>query len=103
MVRPRKVDHLKRECLSAVVARASEGDRQSDPPMGDRLLPWDHSVKWMWAALELLTGKPHLAKVSRYMRLMPLPPSMRALVSQVIPTSGSTMRGNLPGLGMLSR
>jgi hypothetical protein len=34
VVRPREVDHLKRERLGAVVARVSEGDRQSDPPKG---------------------------------------------------------------------
>jgi hypothetical protein len=34
------------------------------------------------------------------LRLLPL--SMRALVSHVVPTNGSMMRGNLPGLGMLS-
>jgi hypothetical protein len=45
MVRSRKVNHLKRERLGVVVARVSEGDRQSDPPEGDGLLPWDHNVE----------------------------------------------------------
>jgi hypothetical protein len=37
--------------------------------------------------------------VLRYMRLRPLPPSMKALVSQVILTSRLTWRGNLLGFG----
>jgi hypothetical protein len=62
VVRPREVDHLKCERLSAVVAHVSECDRQSDPSEGDRLLARDHSVEWMWAALELVLGKPHPLK-----------------------------------------
>jgi hypothetical protein len=38
MVRPGEVDHLKHECLNAVIACVSEGDRQSDTPLGDKLL-----------------------------------------------------------------
>jgi hypothetical protein len=58
VVRPREVDHLKCERLGAVVARVSEGDRQNVPLEGDRLLAWDHSIEWMWAALELVMSKP---------------------------------------------
>jgi hypothetical protein len=62
VVRPREVDHLKCDRLSAVVAHVSECDRQSDPSEGDRLLAQDHSVEWMWAALELVLGKSHPLK-----------------------------------------
>jgi hypothetical protein len=58
VVRPRKVDHLERKCLGAVVARVSEGDWQSDVPEGDGLLAQDHSVELMWAIVELIPGKP---------------------------------------------
>jgi hypothetical protein len=57
VIRPGEIDHLERECLSAVVACVSEGDWHSDPPEGDNPLARDHSVEWMWAALELVTGK----------------------------------------------
>jgi hypothetical protein len=58
MVRPREIDNLKRLCLGAVVACVSEGDRQGDPPEWNKLLARDHSVESMWAALELVLGKP---------------------------------------------
>jgi hypothetical protein len=60
VVRPGKVKHLKREHL--IVACVSKGDQQSDPPEGDVLLTQDHVVEWMWAALELVTGKPQPLK-----------------------------------------
>jgi hypothetical protein len=46
--------------------------------------------------------RPSPSKVSRYMGLRPLPPSMMALVSRVVPTSGSIIRGDLPNFRMLS-
>jgi hypothetical protein len=49
---------LKCECLGAIVCRVSKGDWQSDPPEGDGLLDRDHSIEWMWAALELIPGQP---------------------------------------------
>jgi hypothetical protein len=60
--RPREVDHLKREHLGVVVTRISEGDWQSDPPEGGGLLARDHSVEWVWAAIELVTSKPQPLK-----------------------------------------
>jgi hypothetical protein len=85
-----------------VVAHVSDDDRQIDPPDGNRLFARDHSVERVWAALELVTGKPYQLKgVLRYMRFRPLLPSMRALLSRVIQTRGLTLRGNLPGFGML--
>jgi hypothetical protein len=62
VVRPEEVDYLKRKCLSAVIAHVSEADWQSDPLEGDRLLVWDHSIELMWAALELIPGKPQPVK-----------------------------------------
>jgi hypothetical protein len=56
----------------------------------------------VWATLELVTGKPRPFKGVEVLEVEAAALSMRALVSQVILTSGSTMRGNLPGLGMLS-
>jgi hypothetical protein len=62
MIRPREVDHLKHERFGAVVACVSESDRQGDPPQGDGLLARDHYVEWVWAALELILGKPQSIK-----------------------------------------
>jgi hypothetical protein len=101
VVRPREVNYLKCECLSAVVTRFSEGDRQGDLPKGDMLLTRDYSVEWVWAALELVPSEPQRLKSVKVHEVEAAAPSMRALVSEVVPTSGSTMRGNLPHLGML--
>jgi hypothetical protein len=57
MIRPGEIDHLKCECFGTVVAHVSKGDRQGDPHKGDGLLTQDHSVEWVWAALELISGK----------------------------------------------
>jgi hypothetical protein len=67
----------------------------------DGLLTWDHFVKWVWATLELVLGKPQSIKGIEVHEVEAAAPSMRALVSRVVPTIGSTMRRNLPGLGML--
>jgi hypothetical protein len=45
-----------------VVAHVSEGDQQGDLPKRDRLFPQDHSIERVWAALELVTGKPQPLK-----------------------------------------
>jgi hypothetical protein len=58
VVPPREIDHLKCQCLGAVVAHVSEGDWQSDPPEWDGLLAQDNSVEWVWAALELIPSEP---------------------------------------------
>jgi hypothetical protein len=58
VVRSREIDHLQHERLGVVVACISEGYWQSDPPEGDGLLAQDYSVEWVWAALELIPGKP---------------------------------------------
>jgi hypothetical protein len=102
VISPREVNHLKCNCFSPVVARISEGDRQGDSPKGGGLLAQDHSIEWMRTTLELISGKSSPSKVSWYLSLKSLPPSMRALVSWVIPTSELTMRGNLLGLGYSS-
>jgi hypothetical protein len=62
VVRSREIDYLERECLGAVIAHVPEGDRQSDPPKRGGLFARDHSVEWMWAALEQITGKPQHLK-----------------------------------------
>jgi hypothetical protein len=62
MVRPGEVNQFKCEHLGVVIARVPEGDRHSNPPEGDRLLTWDHSIEWMWAALELVLAKPQPLK-----------------------------------------
>jgi hypothetical protein len=62
VIRPREVDHLKREIFGVVVARVSEGDRQGDPPEGDGLLAQDHSIEWVWTDLELIPGKSQSIK-----------------------------------------
>jgi hypothetical protein len=81
----KEVDHLKGEHLGAVVAHVSENDRQTFLPECDGLLGCG-------LVLSRSQPSPNPLKVSSYMRLRPLPPSMRALVSQVVPTSRSTMR-----------
>jgi hypothetical protein len=58
VVRPGEVGYPKGEHLSAVIACVLEGDRQGNSPEGDELLARDHSVEWMWVALELIPGKP---------------------------------------------
>jgi hypothetical protein len=62
VVRLGEVDYLKCERLGAVVSRVSEGDQQGDPPERDGLFAWDHSIERVWAALELVTGKPQPLK-----------------------------------------
>jgi hypothetical protein len=62
MVRVRVVDYFERERLGAVVACIPEGDWQGDPSEGHALLARDHSVKWVWAALELVLGQPQSLK-----------------------------------------
>jgi hypothetical protein len=102
VVRPGEVNYLECERLGVVVAHVSEGDRQGDPPKRDGLFVWDHSIERVWAALELITGKPQPLKSVEVHEVEAAAPSMRALVSWVVSTSGLTMRGNLPSLGMLS-
>jgi hypothetical protein len=58
VVRSGEVEYLKGEPLGALIACISEGDRQSKPPEGDRLLARDHSIEWMWVVLELISGMP---------------------------------------------
>jgi hypothetical protein len=58
VVRHREINHLKCERLGAVLACVSKGDLQSEPREGDGLLAWDHSIEWMWGALEPVPGKP---------------------------------------------
>jgi hypothetical protein len=62
----------------------------------------DHSIERVWATLELGWGKPQSIERVEVLEIETTPPSMRASVSQVVPSRGSTMRGNLPGLGMMS-
>jgi hypothetical protein len=62
MVRLGKVDYLKQEYLSAVVASISKADWHGDLSERDRLLGWNHSIKWVWAALELILGEPQPLK-----------------------------------------
>jgi hypothetical protein len=45
-----------------VVAHVSKGDRQGDSLKRDGLFAQDHSVEWVWAALELVMDKPHPLK-----------------------------------------
>jgi hypothetical protein len=103
MVRSGEVNYFKCEGLGAVVTGLFEGDRQDDPSEGDELLAQNHSVEWVWATLELVLGEPQSLEGVEAYKVEALLPSIRAFVSQVVPTSRSTMRGNLPGLGMLSR
>jgi hypothetical protein len=62
VVRPREVEYLKCERLGAVVAHVFEGDQQGDLPKRDKLLARDRSVEQVWAALELVMGKPQPLK-----------------------------------------
>jgi hypothetical protein len=58
VVRAGEVDYLECECLGVVVAHVSEGERQGDLPKRDGLFAQDHSIEWVWAAFELVIGKP---------------------------------------------
>jgi hypothetical protein len=62
MVRTGEVNYFERKYFSAVVACIPEGDRQGDPSKVDGLLTRDYSVKWVWAALEFVLGKPQSLK-----------------------------------------
>jgi hypothetical protein len=62
VVRDREVDYLECDHHGVVVAHVSDDDRQIDPPDGNRLFARDHSVERVWAALELVTGKPYQLK-----------------------------------------
>jgi hypothetical protein len=62
VVRLGEVDYLECKHLGAVVARVSEGGRHGDPPKRDILFARNHSVDRVWAALELVTGKPQPLK-----------------------------------------
>jgi hypothetical protein len=62
MVRLKEVDYFKHEHLGAVVACVPEGDRQGDPFKVDGLFARDHSVKRVWAALELVLDEPQSLK-----------------------------------------
>jgi hypothetical protein len=54
MVRVGEVNYFLRERFGVVVACIPESDQQGDSSKGDGLLTQDHSVKWVWDALELV-------------------------------------------------
>jgi hypothetical protein len=58
MVRPGEVGHLESEHFGAVVACVPKSYRQSNLYEGDKMLAQDHSVERVWAASELVSGKP---------------------------------------------
>jgi hypothetical protein len=62
VVRPREIDHLECKRLGAVISHVSKADWQSDPPEGNILLSWDHSVERAWAALEFVVSEPQPTK-----------------------------------------
>jgi hypothetical protein len=62
MVRAREVNYFERKCFGAIVARVPEGGQQGDSSKGDGLLTQDHSIKWVWAAMELVLGEPQPLK-----------------------------------------
>jgi hypothetical protein len=101
VVGSREVDHIEGEHLGTVVARISESGRQINLPEGDELHAQDHSVKGVQARLFLSRSwpSPNPSKVLWYVRLRPLPPSMKALVNRVVSTSRSTMRRIFSALG----
>jgi hypothetical protein len=101
MVRVREIDYFKHEHFSVVVACVSEDDRQGNPPKGDGLPTEDISIEWVWAILEMVLGESQSLNGVEVHEVEAASPSMSALVSQVVPTSGSMIRGNHPGLGML--
>jgi hypothetical protein len=57
VVRFGEVDYLKHEHLGEVATHVPDGDRQGDLPKGNGLLARDHSIEWVWAALELVPGE----------------------------------------------
>jgi hypothetical protein len=48
-----------RSCIRNVNTHISQGERQRTLPEGDRMLAWDYSVKWVWAAFELVPDQPY--------------------------------------------
>jgi hypothetical protein len=102
VVRPEEVNYFKRECFSAVVARVFEGDRQGDSFVGDRLLAQNHSVKWVHATLELVLGEPQSLEGAEVHEVDAAVPIHEGLSEPGCSAGGSTIRGNLPGLGMIS-
>jgi hypothetical protein len=62
VVRAGEVNYFKRKRFGAVVACVLKSDRQGDSSKGDGLLTQDHSIKRVWAALELVLGEPQPLK-----------------------------------------
>jgi hypothetical protein len=98
VVRPGEIDHLKCKSLYVKIAHVSEGDRQSDLPEGNGLLSRDHFIEQVWAALELVEVSPSSSKVSRYMKLRPLPPIHEGLGEPGCPDQWVDYEGKPPQL-----
>jgi hypothetical protein len=62
VVRSDESNQFKHEHLRAVVACIPEVDQLGHPSKVDRVLARDHSTEWVWAALELVRGKPQSLK-----------------------------------------
>jgi hypothetical protein len=97
-----EVNYLECKHLDAVVAHVSEGDQQGGPPKRDGLFAQDDSIERVWATLELVMHKPQPQNGVKAHEVEAAASIHVDLSEPVVPTSGSTMTGNLPGLGMLS-
>jgi hypothetical protein len=72
-------------------------------PRGGGLLTHYHSVKWVWAALELVLGEPQPLKGIEVHEVGAAAPIHEGLGEPGSPDQRADDEGNLPGLGLLSR
>jgi hypothetical protein len=103
VVRLGEVDYLECEHLGAVVARVSEGGRHGDPPKRDILFARNHSIDRVWAALELVTGKPQPLKGVEVHEVEAAASIHEGLSEPGRPDQRVNNEGKPPQLWMLSR
>jgi hypothetical protein len=97
MVRLGEVNWLKRERLGAVVAHVSKGDWQGDPPEGNGLFTWDHSVEQVWLLWSWSWVSPNPSKVSVH-EVEAAPPIHKGLSESGCPDQRINNEGKPPRL-----
>jgi hypothetical protein len=95
MIRRFEAGHFEFNELSAIILPRAEGDWENYRTKWVRRVTWDDAVEG--GTSMFLKSRPIFLRVLAKMRLRPLPPSMRTLVSLTSATTGSRTRGNLPG------
>jgi hypothetical protein len=99
MVRVEEVNYLECKRLGAVVACGPEGDRQGDSSKGDGLHAQDHSVKWVWAALEVVLGESQSHQCVEVHEVEAIAPIHKGLSEPGCPDQRVEDEGKPPWLG----